>query len=55
MSAYDYYVTYHNAEDQIRERVARTQRSRVPGQRRRHPGRRALARRLHSIAERIDL
>lgn len=54
MSEYDYYVTYHNAHDQIRERVEATQRSRIPGQRRRRPGRRALARGLHSLADRID-
>ncbi len=55
MSEYDYYVTYRNANDQIRERVAQTQRSHVPGRRRRHPGRHAIARRLHSLADRIDL
>jgi len=54
MSAYDYYVTYQNANDQIRERVEHTQRSRIPGQRRRRPGRHALAQRLHSIADRLD-
>lgn len=54
MSEYEHYVTYRNAQDQIRERVAQTQRSGIPGQRR-HPGRRALARRLHEIADRIDI
>ena len=55
MSEYDHYVTYRNAQDQIRERVARTQSAALPGKRRRHPGRQALARRLHSIADRIDI
>ncbi len=55
MSEYEHYVTYRNAQDLIRERVAQTQRSGIPGQRRRHPGRQALARRLHAIADRIDI
>jgi hypothetical protein len=54
MSEYEYYVTYRNAHDQIRERVEQTNRSRIPGQRRRHPGRHALAKRLHALADRID-
>lgn len=54
MTEYDYYVGYQAAQDQIRERVQRTQRSRVPGQRRRGPGRRAIARGLHSLADRFD-
>ncbi|HSE10876.1 MAG TPA: hypothetical protein VLB29_19595 [Nocardioidaceae bacterium] len=53
MTEYDYYVTYRNANDQIRERVEQTRRARIPGQRR-HPGRHALARRLHSIADRLE-
>jgi hypothetical protein len=55
MSEYEQYVTYRNAQDQIRERVAQTQRPGLPRKRRKHPGRHALARRLHSIADRIDL
>ena len=54
MSAYDYFVTYQNAHDQIRERVEHTQRSRIPGRRRRPHGRHALAQRLHAIADRLD-
>lgn len=54
MSEYQHYVTYRNATDQIRERVEQTQRTGVPGQRRRHGGRKALARHLHSIADRLE-
>jgi hypothetical protein len=54
MSGYDYYVNYSTANDQIRERVEQTQRSHLPGQRPRRHGRHALARRLHSIADRLD-
>ncbi len=54
MSDYGHYVTYRNATDQIQERVEQAQRARLPRQRRRHPGRKALARGLHSIAERLD-
>lgn len=56
MSEYDTYVTYRNATDQIRERVQSTERARMAGPRRssRTPGRRALARRLHSIADLLE-
>lgn len=53
MAEYDTYVTYRNATDQIRERVQRTERARLAGPRR-NPGRRALARRLHSIADLLE-
>jgi len=54
MSGLDQYMTYRNATDQIRERVEQTQRSAVVARRRRHPGRQALARRLHTLADRLD-
>jgi hypothetical protein len=54
MTEYDHYLNYTNAMNELRERVEHTQRTRVPGQARRRPGRQALARRLHSIAERLD-
>ena len=41
------------ADQQIAERVADAERSRIPGQHRPH-GRHALARRLHRIADRLD-
>ena len=41
------------AAHQIRERIAAKQRSHVPGAPR-HPGRHALARGLHQLAERLD-
>jgi hypothetical protein len=47
------YLTDRLADQQIAERVATAQRSRVPGQHRPH-GRRALARRLHQIADRLE-
>lgn len=53
MSEYSHYVTYHNAQDQIRDRVERTQRTQVPGVPR-HRGRKAVARGLHSIASRLE-
>lgn len=53
MTEYDYYLTSFNANEQIRERTEHTRRALVPGQRRR-PGRQALARRLHSIADRLE-
>jgi hypothetical protein len=53
MSDYSHYVTYRNSTDQIRDRVQRVQRSGAPGQAG-HPARRALARRLHSLADRLD-
>lgn len=54
MSEYGHYVTYRNATDQIRERVEQRQRMQPSGRRRRHAGRKALARGLHSIADRLD-
>ena len=54
MSEYGHYVTYRNTTDEIRERVEQKQRSQFPSRRRRHPGRTALARGLHSIADRLD-
>lgn len=53
MSEYQHYVTYRNETEQVRDQVERAQRTRLPGRRRR-PGRQALARRLHSIADRLD-
>jgi hypothetical protein len=41
------------ATQQIAERVANAQRSRIPGRSRPH-GRHALARRLHQVANRLD-
>jgi len=52
VSEYQHYVTYRNNAEQVRERVERAQRTRPPGRRR--PGRQALARRLHSIADRLE-
>jgi hypothetical protein len=54
MTEYDHYLNYINAMNELRERVAHTQRTRDPGQARRRTGRQALARRLHSIADRLD-
>ena len=48
------HLTQRAAADQIRERVSRRQRSRMPGQRPRRSGRRALAQGLHSLANRLD-
>ncbi len=53
MSDYGHYVTYRNDTDQLIERVERTEHIRRPGRSNR-PTRRALARGLHSIADRID-
>jgi len=53
MSDYGHYVTYRNSTDQIRDRVQLAQRSGAPGQANRST-RRALARRLHSLADRLD-
>lgn len=52
MDEYGHYVTYRNATDQTRERTQRVERSGIPHAR--HTGRKALARRLHSIADRLD-
>mgnify|MGYP006179094001 FL=1 len=52
MSEYQHYVTYRNDTEQVRDRVERAQRTRLPGRSR--PGRQALARRLHSIADRLE-
>jgi hypothetical protein len=41
------------AAQQIAERVAKAQRSSIPGRSRPH-GRHALARRLHRVADRLD-
>jgi hypothetical protein len=54
MSEYNHYVAYRNATDEIRDRVERAQRTRGrtgPGRRSR---RQALARGLHSIADRLE-
>jgi hypothetical protein len=53
MSEYSHYVTYRNATNQIRERVEHAQRMRDADLPRRR-GRKALARGLHSIADRLD-
>lgn len=50
----NHYLIDRNATEQIRERVEQTQRSAIPKQRRRHAGRHALARRLHTFADRLD-
>jgi hypothetical protein len=47
------FLTDQLARQQIAERVATAERSRLPGPRRPH-GRHALARRLHRIADRLD-
>lgn len=47
------YLIDRNATDQIRERVERTQRT-AARPRRRYAGRHALARRLHTLADRLD-
>lgn len=54
MSEYGHYVAYRNATNEIRDRVETAQRSRAPGRPRRRNGRHALARGLHSIADRLD-
>jgi hypothetical protein len=55
MSDYQHYVTYRNATDEIRQRAEQAQRTRLPRRRQRGRGRRAaLARSLHSIADRLD-
>jgi hypothetical protein len=54
MNEYDHYLNYTNELNELRERVERTQRTRLPGQSRRRPARHTLARRLHSIADRLD-
>jgi hypothetical protein len=48
------YLNDRLAASQINERIATVQRSTLPGQRRRHHGRHALASRLHSLAARLD-
>jgi hypothetical protein len=48
------YLLERTAAHQINERVATKQRSRVPGQRRRRTGRRALVSGLHGLADRLD-
>lgn len=53
MTEYIHYVAYRNATDEIRDRVERTERRRaaaVPRRRSRH----AIAKGLHSIADRLD-
>jgi hypothetical protein len=55
MSEYDHYVTYRMATDQINQRVEQAERARVAGRRRRQQSRHALAERLHTIADRIDV
>ncbi len=52
MSEFSYF-TDRIADQQIAERVATAQRSRVPGEHRPH-GRRAVARHLHRMADRLD-
>lgn len=47
------YLADPTAAHEIRERVERKQRSRMPGRPRR-AGRRALARGLHRLADRLD-
>lgn len=54
MSEYGHYVTYRNTTDELRAKAEEAQRSHLPRQRTRRTGREALARRLHSIAERIE-
>lgn len=53
MSDYGHYVAYRNATNDIPDRVERTLRTREPGPPRRR-SRRAIARGLHAIADRID-
>jgi hypothetical protein len=47
------YLSARLADQQIAERVATAARTRVPGPHRPH-GRRALAQRLHRLADRLD-
>ena len=47
------FLTDRLATQQIAERLAAAERSRVPGRHRPH-GRHALAKRLHRLADRID-
>jgi hypothetical protein len=53
MSDYGHYVTYRHDTDRIRDQVEMTQRSGGRA-RSRHLARRALARRLHTLADRLD-
>ena len=48
------YPSYTLAKQQMNERVQQAQRSRLPGQSRRHASRHAIAARLHGLADRID-
>ena len=53
MTEYTHYVAYRNATNEIRDRVEQTQRRRgqaAPRRRSRH----AIARGLHSLADRLD-
>lgn len=54
MSEHDYYVTYRLAGDRVRERTQQTERARIVGPRALRGGRHAVARRLHSLADRLD-
>jgi hypothetical protein len=53
MSDFAHYVTYRHDADRVRDRVEHTQRTGAPGHPRRAT-RRALARRLHTLADRLD-
>lgn len=54
MSEYSHYVAYRNAANEIRDRVEHTERSRGSVGPRRRTGRKALARGLHTLADRLD-
>ncbi len=53
MHEYGHYVAYRNATNEIRQRVEEVQHTRKPGPPWRRP-RQALARGLHSLAERLE-
>jgi len=52
MSEYGHYVAYRTATEEIRQRAEEARRSHLPRQRRRR--RDSLARRLHSLADRLE-
>ena len=54
MSDYEYYTSYRLATDRMRARAEQSERTRSAGPRALPGGRHAVARRLHSLADRLD-
>lgn len=54
MSDYEYYASYRLATDRIRASAEQSERTRTAGPRALPGGRHAVARRLHSLADRLD-